>query len=669
MQGSQGDLSGAEPLRPIRVIEHTWIRLSDGCRLAARIWLPIDAEEAPVPALLEYIPYRKNDWTAAGDAIRHSFFAERGYASIRVDIRGSGDSDGILTGKYLKQEQDDAVEVLDWMSRQPWSAGVCGMFGLSWGGYSALQAAARRPPSLKAVISVCASDDRYADDVSYVGGGVLAFHIISWASMMLAFNARPPDPKVVGSEWRPVWQRRLDASTPFIEAALSHQHRDDHWRQGSVCEGYAAIECPALLVGGWADCFRDGLFRLLEGLPGAKRGLIGPWGHQFPDDGVPGPRLDFLEEAVRWWDYWLKGIDTGVMREPLLRAWMPESVEPRCTYSARPGRWVSEGAWPSPNVSVERRPLTFSGQVISSTRIVGLGAGAWCGFGVPGDFAADQRLDDSLSLCATSSPLGQPLEILGFPEVVLTVVSDRPQAMVAVRLCDVHPDGSSLLVTRGVLNLSHRISHEMPEPLEPGVPSGVNVRLNAIAHCFPAEHRLRIAISPTYWPWVWPSPEPVELKVVAGELFLPVRSGSDLDGPWLAPPAPLPRAQVLRYKDEGRSSSRRLITRDLANERHVVLWDHDPNRGVVRRFEDGLAFVTHGSDSYSVRDGDPSSAIARSRWSIALGRADWRVRVESTGALSSATETFRARNRLRAYLGDDQVFDQSWTFSAPRKQV
>jgi predicted acyl esterase len=660
------DWSGASALRPIRTIEHEWIPLADGCRLAARIWLPEDAEAVPVPALLEYIPYRKNDWTAAADAIRHSYFAERGYASLRVDIRGSGDSDGLLTGKYLRQEQDDALEVLDWMAGQPWSSGVCGMFGLSWGGYSALQAAARKPPSLKAVISVCASDDRYADDVSYVGGAVLAFHIISWASMMLAYNARPPDPSVSGEAWRVTWQRRLEGSTPFIETALSHQKRDQHWKHGSVCEDYSAIECPVFLVGGWADCFRDGLFRLLERLPGEKRALVGPWGHQFPDDGVPGPRVDFLEEAVRWFDYWLKNIDTGVMREPLLRAWMPESVEPRCTYSTRAGRWVTERSWPTPDISLERRSLSFSGDLASSKRVVGLGAGAWCGFAVPGDFAADQRLDDSLSLCATSSPLRERLEILGFPEVVLTLVSDRPQATVAVRLCDVRPDGSSLLVTRGVLNLCHRTSHEAPQPLEPGVPYTVAVRLNAIAHSFPAQHRLRVAVSPTYWPWVWPSPELVELRVVDGELFLPQRSSSTMEVAWVPPPAPQ-RAQRLSYRDEGIPSSRRLITHDHANERHLVQWDHDPNRGVVRTFADGLAFSTHGSDSYSLQDRDPLSATARSRWQIALGRADWQVRIDATGALTSSRDCFRTRNRLRAYLGGDLVYDRAWPFSVRRE--
>ena len=265
--------------RPIRLIKHAWIPLSGGTRLAARIWLPKDADANPVPAILEYIPYRKGDWTAVGDAGRHTYLARHGYASIRVDIRGTGESDGILRGKYLVQEQDDALEVLRWISSQPWCSGSCGMFGISWGGYSSLQVAARRPPELKAIITHCSSDDRYADDVHYLGGSLLALHAISWAAMMLAFNARPPDSAVVGEAWRPTWHQRLEESYPLIEVGLQHQSRDSFWRHGSVCEDFGAIGCPVYAVGGWADCFRNGLLRLLAGLHGPKKGTdrtLGP---------------------------------------------------------------------------------------------------------------------------------------------------------------------------------------------------------------------------------------------------------------------------------------------------------------------------------------------------------------------------------------------------------
>jgi predicted acyl esterase len=654
--------------RPVRLIENVWIPLSDGCRLAARIWLPEDAERNPVPALLEYIPYRKSDWTAVGDSTRHGYFAGHGYASIRVDIRGSGDSDGVLLGKYLEQEQDDALEVLKWIGEQSWSTGACGMFGISWGGYSSLQVAMRRPSELKAVISVCASDDRYADDVQYVGGALLALHAISWPTMMLAFNARPPDPEVVGEGWRRIWLERLERSTPFVEAGLSHQWRDGFWKQGSVGEDYSAIECPVYAVGGWADCFRNGLLRLLEGLPGPKKGLMGPWGHQYPEEGVPGPRIGFLQEALRWWDYWLKGIENGIMDEPQLCIWMQDSVEPRTSYGTRPGRWVAEPSWPSPNVEVEPRPLDFPTGPISSSSVVGLEAGCWCGFGVEGDFAPDQRREDALSLCSTSDPLEEPLEILGFPRVALTLTVDQPQALVAVRLCDVHPSGASLLVTRGILNLAHRDSHETPSPLEKNSRIHVRIQLSSIAHVFPAGHRLRVGVSPIYWPWAWPSPELVTLTVSAGRLDLPLRRPRTSLGESTRFSAP-EVAPALAHETSRRSSSRRFERRELATGRHVLFWDHDLNRGVRRALQNGLEFETNGSDTYSIVEGKPLSPIARSRWALRLARDDWLIRLVSRGTLSSSADEFRAATSLEAYEGAEQVFRRSWRFKIPRNHV
>ena len=227
--------------RPVRVMDHVWIPLSDGIRLGARIWLPDDAEGEPVPAILEYLPYRKGDGTATRDQPRHAYFAGHGYAVLRVDIRGSGESGGLLPDEYLPQEQQDAIEVLEWIAAQPWCTGDVGMFGISWGGFNGLQVAAHAPQELKTVITLCSTDDRYADDVHYRGGSVLALEMLSWGASMLSFNAIPPDPEVAGSEWREMWLERLDAVDPYEHEWLRHQRRDDYWKQGSVCEDFSAI--------------------------------------------------------------------------------------------------------------------------------------------------------------------------------------------------------------------------------------------------------------------------------------------------------------------------------------------------------------------------------------------------------------------------------------------
>src|SRR5262249_6157767 len=229
--------------RAVREIEHAWIPLSDGTRLAARMWLPADAETAPVPAILEYLPYRKRDFTRARDEPMHRWFAGHGYACVRGDVRGSGESDGLLEDEYAEVELADGTEVIAWIARQPWSTGAVGLIGKSWGGFNALQLAARRPPALGAVITVCASDDRYADDAHYMGGCLLNENL-TWGTSLVTFGALPPDPALVGEGWRETWRRRLEALVLFPERWLRHPRRDEYWRRGAGGDGPAAVSFP-----------------------------------------------------------------------------------------------------------------------------------------------------------------------------------------------------------------------------------------------------------------------------------------------------------------------------------------------------------------------------------------------------------------------------------------
>ena len=327
--------------RPVRTIPTEWIMLSDGTRLAATIWLPEDAGDDPVPAILEYLPYRRRDGTVLRDRQTHAWFRRPRLCRVRVDMRGSGDSDGLLLDEYLPQEQADAVEVIAWLAAQPWCSGTVGMMGISWGGFNSLQVASHRPPALKAIITVCSTDDRYADDCHFMGGCLLN-NSIAWGSTMFAFGAQPPDPEVVGDRWRDMWLERLGNNAPMAASWIEHQHRDAYWKQGSICEDYSSITAAVYAVGGWADGYSNAIPRMLAGLPGPKKGLIGPWAHAYPNSAQPGPQIGFLQEALRWWDRWLKGLDNGIMEEPMLRAWMQDSVRPATTYPERPGRWVAE---------------------------------------------------------------------------------------------------------------------------------------------------------------------------------------------------------------------------------------------------------------------------------------------------------------------------------------
>ncbi len=491
---------------PVELIENTWITLADGTRLAARIWLPADAEQNPVPAILEYLPYRKTDGTSIRDRVIHEYFAGHGYASVRVDMRGSGDSDGLLMDEYLPQEQQDALEVIAWIADQPWCTGKVGMMGISWGGFNSLQVAARRPPALKAIITVCSTDDRYTDDCHYMGGCLLGSDMLNWASIMFAYNALPPDLAVVGERWRQMWFKRLEGVPPFVENWVAHQRRDAFWQQGSVDEDYSAITCPVYAVGGWADPYTNSIPRLLERLSVPRKGLIGPWIHSYPHTASPQPAIGFLQECLRWWDCWLKDVDTGVMDEPMLRAWMPEAVLPQPFEPEWPGRWVAEAGWP-PAQNAERvyffgedhlndAPTAAGRVTMEGAQINGSTAGVWCPNGNKFGLPIDQRADDGLSLCFTSAPMEQPTEILGFPEVRLQVSVDQPDALLAVRLCDVAPAGDTRLVSWGLLNLTHREGHADPKPLIPEQVYTVTVRLNVAAHRLDAGHQLARELFP-----------------------------------------------------------------------------------------------------------------------------------------------------------------------------
>jgi predicted acyl esterase len=659
----------------IRAIENTWIPMSDGARLAARIWLPGDSADHPVPAILEYIPYRKRDGVRLRDESMHPYFAGHGYACVRVDLRGSGDSDGVLTDEYLPQEQQDGLEVLRWIARQPWCSGAVGMMGISWGGFNALQIAALQPPELGAVISVCSTDDRYADDVHYMGGCLLGDNL-SWASTMFSYNSLPPDPGVVGDRWRELWLERLEGSGLWLETWLDHPHRDTYWRHGSICEDFSRVRVPVMAVSGWADGYSNAVFRLLEGLAGPRMGLIGPWSHKYPHLGIPGPAIGFLQESLRWWDRWLKGIESGITSEPMLRVWMLDSMAPDTAYHQRYGRWASEPSWPSPNVGDQvlhlghhrllDEPAAGSAPLtIQSPLSVGLFAGKWCSYRATPDLPHDQREEDGGALVFTSDPLEETLEILGAVRVELTLSSDRPVAMIAVRLSDVQPDDKATRVTYGLLNLTHRDGHAEPAPLEPGRSIRVTVRLNEVAQQFPRGHRLRISLSTSYFPLAWPPPEPVRLTVHPSEsrLLLPVRRHRDES-------IILPEAEASVTGECTRLAAEHhnwRVIRDLATDLSTleVIDDH----GAYRLEDIGTTVRRRAEEWYSYQGDDFSSPVGRARWIRALERGSWSIRTVTSTRLSCDPEHFHLSAELDAYEGDTRVYSHNWQRRIRRRLV
>ncbi len=660
-----------EKTRPgsIREIEHIDIAMPDGTRLAARIWMPVDAERNPVPAILEYIPYRKNDKTLERDYARAPWMAAQGYAYVRVDLRGTGESEGVMEDEYTEIELRDGCDVIAWIANQPWCDGGVGIVGISWGGFNGLQIAALRPPALKAVVTICSTDDRYADDVHYMGGTLLVEQL-SWASVMFGINTLPPDPAHVGERWRKMWEERLDGSGLWLKNWLEHQTRDFFWKHGSVCENFGDIEVPVYAVSGWADGYCRAVFRLVENLRCPVKGLVGPWAHKYPHLGQPGPAIDWLGEETRWWDHWLRGKETGIMAEPPLRLFLQDHAEPRSHYVERTGRWITEPSWPSPNVTKTSYLLSSDGQLaaggdlpedpieIASPLWVGVHGGKWCSYAHPGDQPGDQRREDAGSLVFETAPLDADLLVVGDPSLTLTLSVDRSVAQVAARLIDVAPNGAGTRVSYGLLNLTHRESHEHPEALEPGQTYTVEIPFKHLAQTFRAGHRIRLAVSTSYFPIAWPAPEPVRMTILPGSsrLTLPIREDdgrveTDFPPPRAAEPLPMtfeepPRSEWSVHED-----------RDTGRVR-VEIRDHEGGAHIDAH---GFFHSAEGEETYSVMPDDPASAIGEVVWVHEMRRDDWSVRTVTETRLFGDVDSFRVNARLRAWEGDNLVRDVSWS--------
>jgi uncharacterized protein len=655
----------------VQDIDDLFIPLPCGTRLAGRMWrgqgASAGADAGPVPAILEFIPYRKRDATLPRDETIHPWMAAQGYACLRVDLRGSGDSDGLLDDEYSPQELADAVAVIDWIARQDWCSGAVGMMGKSWGGFNALQTAALAPPALRAVVSVCATVDRFGDDIHFKGGCLMGANF-AWGSLMLSYQSRPPDP-MLRPDWRAALRARIAALPHFSALWAGHRTRDAYWRHGSVGQDWAALDMPVLIVGGWADGYMNAPAALALHVPGA-RALVGPWVHQYPHTAVPGPQIDFLGEMKRWWDHWLKGQDTGADRLPNYRVFMQDSHHPDPCKAQVPGRFLAE-TLPSPRVRAQVLALGGDGglggagrpdRIIASPQTLGARTGEYFPMGLSGEMPGDQRCDDARSVCFDLACPGG-LALLGAARLELELSADRAAALVHARLCDVAPDGASLRIAHGFVNLEHRT--DPPAPLVPGEVVRVTLDLDQMAHRLAPGHRLRLALSNACWPFVWPSPEPVALHLTGGSLSLPVH---DDTAPALAfdPPPTVPASRLEQVPPmAGRRLDIDLID---ATQRLIVTADG----GVQRNPDHGLATQWSMTQTWIIAPDDPASARATIRWDQSHSRPDgWAVRsVVSTGQWC-AGDAFELEATVRIEIDEpgqpQEVIVREFTDRVPRR--
>ena len=502
-----------------------WIPMKDGVGLAVNLYMPegslvgANAGEK-FPAILEYLPYRKDDWTLARDWDLHSYFVRRGYVTARVDIRGTGASEGAPPDReYSDQEQQDGLEVIAWLAKQPWSNGNVGMTGISWGGFNSIQMARLHPPALKAIIAMCATEELFHDDIHYIDNLMHLDEFELGMDLQLGLTRAPDFPTDEKS-----LATRFDAK-PWAFLYLHHQRDSEFWRRASVAPNhYDEYTVPSFMIGGFLDGYRDSIPRFFEHSKAPIKALLGPWNHTFPHEAEPGPSIEWRVEAVRWWDYWLKGIQNGIMDEPRFEVYMRHWYPPDPNIAEIPGDWRAEKTWPpanasketfffEPNYSLGDAPPDSSavGHELQYVPSIGSEAGFWWG-----DLTADQRPIDAYSLVYDSAPLVQNTAILGWPRAFLQVSTTAPLADWFVRLSDVAPDGSVTLITGAGQSGAQRDPAANPSDLEPERKYELPVELHVTSWVFPAGHRIRVAVSNALWPMIWPTPYPMTTSLWLG---------------------------------------------------------------------------------------------------------------------------------------------------------
>jgi uncharacterized protein len=669
----------------------------DGLRLAANLWLPKPRAShtgETFPAILEMIPYGKDSWRRNTDTGRGEWLAARGFALCRLDVRGTGGSPGVARDEYMPDQTRDGYDAVEWLAAQPWCNGNVGMWGISWGGFTSIQVAMLRPPHLRAILPMYATDDRYRDDVHVRGGCITASEKSQYAVSQLGMNAMPPLPAVRkdgwrDGPWREQWRDRLERTPPWLLAWMREQTDGPYWRHGSLAPDYEALDCAVFAVAGWNDAYVDPAFRMQEHCRNVPiRTLVGNWVHSYPDDAYPGPNLNWLHEAVRFFGAHLRGDRTGWNDEPAItwfeRAWAVPEPFPRIW----PGRWRAASALPVPGVvpwtlrlgdgtltGAESEVEAEAGDSVEGVEslphraTVGTsGPLAWGAGGEPNGLARDLRPDEARGLTYTSAPLEEAVSVIGVPEVVLHVSATMPVATCAVRLSEVSPGGVSALIAQGVLNLTHRRSDTDPQPISPGDVEEVVIPLRASGYRFTPGHRIRLTVHTSLWPVIWPSPLPGELRVHHGgatpsRLVLPVLRD---DVPMVEPPR-------FNTSDAG-------VREVGGSEDDPAVWEValDVLRGevAVTIAEGGASLLEDGSRVYSserlvlrASDPDPAHASLDTKVVYTWVGPDFAVDIHATGGISSDADAFEVHVDLDVRFDREQFFAREWSERIPRRLV
>ena len=655
----------------VRLIKNVRIAMRDGVRLGADLYVPASDDTEPLPVVMEYIPYRKDE-VAPGHRF-YSYLPQHGYVVARVDIRGTGASGGVATDEYVPGEQQDGYDAIEWLAAQPFCDGNVNMMGISYGGFTSLQVATLRPPHLRSIIPMYFTDDRYTDDCHHRGGHLRQYYDAGhYGNFMIAYNAMPPYPEW-SEDWAEIWSEHLEHNEPYLLKWLRHQTDGPYWRHGSVGDIAERIECPVFMIGGWRDGYPNPPLRLYQALRVPRKVLVGPWNHAVPDVAVPGPRIDHLHEVVRWLDYWCKGRDTGIMDEPPVVVYMQHYERPDADRLDAAGEWRAETEWPAPGAGEMTFYVGDDGRLEDScgsdrtdefeyVASVGVTAGLWSGglqFGQPGD----QRPDEAYSLTYTSSPLREDIHIIGRAQVQLHVASTASVIGFCVSLSDVAPDGSSHLVAKGMLNATRRNSLTDPQALEPGEVYELAIEIDCTAWRFERDHCIRLTIASADWPNVWPTPQRATNRVLRGaswpsKVVLPTVRATGSATPPRFPPSP---------------EVRQRHTRRLAPPTWEVVHDALTRRARVHLHErltervNDATLVTREYELTSHVDADdPAGASVVGRHTSTISRPGALTTATSLVTIQGTTSHFHVTIDLAVTINGLPHHTRQWVESVPR---
>ncbi len=665
------------PDEKVLLVKNLLIPMRDGVHLAADLYMPREGfsqtSDAKHPIVVEYIPYRKDE--AAPGTRFYEYLVHHGYIVARVDIRSTGASEGISTDEYLEQEQLDGYDMIEWLARQSFCDGNVNMMGISYGGFSALQVATHNPPHLRSIIPIDFTDDRYTDDCHYRGGLLRMYYDVTvYGNFMIAYNALPPYAEWSGAEWAKLWEQRLSSNEPYLLKWLKHQTDGPYWRHGSVREIADRIKCPVFLIGGWRDGYPNPPLRLYQNLKVPRKVLIGPWNHIWPDVAVPGPRIDYLHEVVRWLDYWCKGKNTGIMDEAPVVVYMHHSEKPVVDRIESAGEWRAETTWPPPETAEKTLYRGKDGSLVdypdeegedpfAYNPTVGVTGGLWSGglpFGLPGD----QRADEAYSLVYTSAPLEKDLCMFGWPRAILHISSSASVVGFAASLCDVAPGGSSHLVAKGMLNATRRESLTHPKPLTPGEIYELDIQIDAMAWCFSKGHRIRLNIASADWPNVWPTPQPAMNTIYwgkkrASQLILPTVAATGSAAP---PPFRPSSKTIMRQSAAVRPPTWQIIQDVLTGWTTVNLQSETDYR-----VNETTVIHREYSAAAKVDSNDPSSASIQGRHLSRIARPQHTVEGRSEVVIQGTATHFHVTIDLVISTNNVPHFSKRWIESVPRQ--